>query len=273
MNVRVLSILGIWLTLLAVGSPLQAAEVSVEVENLAPTGGVFLSPMWVGFDDGQFKLSTGTDGIGLELLAQNGDVAVLQKEFRTAAPKGVDGVIDASTVWPTSPFFGPGTAGKRDFTLDPTTDRFMNFASKVYPSTAAFIASQSPIEIFDAQGKFKGKQIITILGSEVQEVATLTSGTTATANQSQSATGASTTGTTATRSSLADRLANLVSNEVTLKSNNESTVAHFEAVASNLELPNTAVARITIVPEPATVILLAGGSLMLLRRRQQTHRQ
>jgi len=264
MSMRVLSMLGIWLTLLAVGWPLQAAEVSVEVENLAPTGGVFLSPMWVGFDDGQFKLSTGTGGVGLDLLAQNGDTTVLQKEFRTAATKGVDGVIDASKVWSSSPFFGPGTSGTQTFALDPTTDRFMNFASKVYPFTAAFIASQSPIEIFDAQGKFMGKQIITVLGSEVQEVAPLTSGTTATSNKSQS--------TSTTRPSLADRLASLTGNGVTLTSKDGSTVAHFDAVASNLELPNTAVARITIVPEPATVILLAGGSLMLLRRRRQTHR-
>ena len=259
MNVRVLSILGIWLTLLAVGWPLQAAEVSVQVENLAPTGGVYLSPMWVGFDDGQFKLS---DGIGLDLLAQNGDVTVLQKEFRTAAPQGVDGVIDASTVWPSSPFFGPGTSGMQDFELDPATNRFMNFASKVYPAAAAFIASNTPIEIFDAQGKFMGKQIITILGSEVQEVETPTSET-----------GTSATAAIVTGSSQADGTITLVSNGVTLTSNNESIVAHFDPVASNYELPNATVARITIVPEPATVILLAGGSLVLLRRRRQTHRQ
>jgi len=272
MNVRGLSILAIWLTLLAVGWPLQAAEVSVEVENLAPTGGVFLSPMWVGFDDGQFTLSTETDGIGLALLAQNGDVTVLQKEFRTAAPQGIDGVIEASTVWPSAPFFGPGTSGMQNFTLDPATNRFMNFASKVYPSTAAFIASNTPIEIFDAQGKFTGKQIITILGSEVQEVATLTNGTAVTADQSQSATGTLTAAEIVDRSSLTQTL-RLVSNGVTLTGKNTSTVAHFDPVALNLDLPNTAVARITVVPEPATVILLAGGSLVLLRRRRQTHRQ
>jgi len=33
---------------------------------------------------------------------------------------------------------------------------------------------------------------------------------------------------------------------------------------------NAVVARITVVPEPATIFLLAGGSLILLRRRRHT---
>jgi len=47
----------------------------------------------------------------------------------------------------------------------------------------------------------------------------------------------------------------------------------FDPVASNLEAPNAVVARITIVPEPATVFLLAGGSLILLRRRRHANQK
>ena len=236
MKMPILSIVGVWLVLLALAWPVQAAEVAVQVENLAPRGGVYLSPMWVGFDGPQFRLFTTTDtstpSAGLTQLAMQGDASLLEQEFRTAVVDGVQGVIGASRGSLNAPNFAPGAMGKSTFDLDPGTNRFMNFAAKVYPGTSAFIASSSQIEVFDDQGQFKGKQIITVLGSQVLEAPTPSNGG-----------GATLPGVT------------------------------FDPVASDLTLPGAVVARITVVPEPATLFLLAGGSLMLLRRRRRTSRK
>jgi hypothetical protein len=255
MERRILSIISAWLVLLALVWPAQAVEVGVQVENLAPEGGVYLSPVWVGFDGPQFRLfttvNTGTPSPGLTRLATDGDPLLLQQEFRAAVPTGAEGLISAPEGSEGAPNFAPGTTGQRSFDLDPATNRFLNFASKVYPGTDAYIASRSQVEIFDAEGQFKGKQIITILGSEVLEV------TPSGDNQNAATVGTNKsdlmiTGGTSGNTTANGRLPGVV----------------FDATASDTTLPNTVVARITIVPEPATVFLLAGGSLILLRKRR-----
>ncbi len=262
MKMPISSVVGVWLVLLTLAWPMQAAEVAVQVENLAPEGGVYLSPMWVGFDGPQFRLfttvGTGTPSDGLTQLATQGDASLLEQEFKTAVPNGVQGIVNASQGSPNAPNFAPGATGKTTFDLDPGTNRFMDFAAKVYPGTSAFIASSSPIEVFDAQGQFKGKQIITVLGSEVLEAPT-----------------SSAVGSTSTRAAvLSARAAALTIAGGNTGSNaaaaNGGTLpgVTFDPVASDLTLPGAVVARITIVPEPATLFLLAGGSLMLLRRRR-----
>ncbi|RPJ37081.1 MAG: hypothetical protein EHM35_07030, partial [Planctomycetaceae bacterium] len=169
MNTRHLSIISAWLMLLALVWPAQAVEVTVQVENLAPEGGVYLSPMWVGFDGPQFRLFTttnaGTPSPGLTQLATDGDASLLQQEFQNTVQDGVEGLISTGQDSPNAPNFAPGTTGQRTFDLDPGTNRFMNFAAKVYPGATTFIASTSQIDLFDDEGQFNGKQIITILGT------------------------------------------------------------------------------------------------------------
>jgi hypothetical protein len=55
MKRRILSIKGAWLVLLALVWPVRAVEVTLQVENLSPEGGVYLSPTWVGFDGPQIR--------------------------------------------------------------------------------------------------------------------------------------------------------------------------------------------------------------------------
>ncbi len=252
MNIRNLFTLAAWLVLMALVWPAQAVEVTVQVENLAPEGGVYLSPMWVGFDGPQFSLFTttnaGTPSAGLTQLATTGDASLLQQEFQNSVQDGVEGLIGTGLESPNSPNFAPGTSGQRTFDLDPGTNRFMNFAAKVYPGATTFIASTSQIDLFNDEGQFNGKQIITILGTDVMEASTSgTSKTTATTKQS-SLTIAGNSGSSVTAANLPGVV--------------------FDPVATNLALPGTVVARITVVPEPATIFLLAGGSLILLSRRR-----
>ncbi len=247
MKIGIVSIIGALLVLPALVRPVQAVDVAVEFENLAPHGGVVLSPIWVGFNGQQFTLSATSPSNGLKQLAATGDASLLRQEFRTAAPDGVDGIIAALAGSPNAPNFAPGTTGTGTFTVDPATDRFMTFAGKVYPLSNSLVVGTTPLEVFDAQGNFKGKQIVTILGRDIIHAAA---------------------GSTAGTASISDGKSRIRTTGATTLADAGLAGMKFDSVASDCTLPNAAVARITVVPEPATIFLLAGGSLILLRRRK-----
>lgn len=60
-----------------------AVQVRVTVENLSPTGGTLLTPVWVGFHDGTFDLYDrgGVASPALERLAEDGNTAPLSAAF------------------------------------------------------------------------------------------------------------------------------------------------------------------------------------------------
>lgn len=168
------------LALLMGGAPLHAQDqqILVTIESLVPENGVYFSPVWVGFHDGSFDLfdvgSLASEAI--ERIAEDGNVSVLRADFAaaTAAGGGMDGVITSPAGFVGLPLFDPGESVTAEFTLTPAQHRYMSFASMVVPSNDAFIGNHNPraIELFDAAGTFKGKQIITILGSMVWDAGT-----------------------------------------------------------------------------------------------------
>ncbi len=150
----------------------QAAEVQITVENLAPSGGLFLTPLWFGIHDGTFDTFTvGQTATAVNAniipLAEGGDTGPLSTSF--AANGGVDGVIA-----PGSPF-GPvgsafaGSASSIVSVADPVSYRYFSFASMVIPSNDAFIGNDNPTayELFDAAGNFTGPLTITVFGSQI----------------------------------------------------------------------------------------------------------
>ena len=130
---------------IAASGPLGAAEVVVQVQNLSQTDGFWLSPMWVGFHDGNFDLfDEGVytkPGGALERLAEDGNPQPLQDQFAREAPGGTSGVIEAPGGVGDLVFFGPGETASMRFTVDPLTQRFMSFAAMVMPSNDAFIGN------------------------------------------------------------------------------------------------------------------------------------
>jgi hypothetical protein len=161
-------------------APLQAQDdvnVIVKIESLVPENGVYFSPVWVAFHDGSFDLfdvgSLASEGI--ERIAEDGNVSVLQEDFAAVTGKtGVEGVITSPSGFEALPVFDPGESATAEFTLTPGDNRYMSFASMVVPSNDAFMGNHNPwaIELFDAAGNFKGKQIITIPGSMVWDAGT-----------------------------------------------------------------------------------------------------
>lgn len=167
-----------YLTILALGvatlvpSSLQAATIRVTVENLAPSGGNFLTPIWVGFHDGSFDLYDlgSSASAGLERLAEDGNPGPLSGEFLASGA----GVLDGTIPGPGGPL-APGDAATMTFNLDGSlaTSRYFSFASMVIPSNDAFIANGDPLahEIFDGSGMFIGADFL-VLGSVVRDAGT-----------------------------------------------------------------------------------------------------
>ena len=74
----------------------QAVEVQVKVENLSPQGGLYFTPLWVGFHDGSFDVYDrgAAASVGVERFAEDGDFAALVevlKEFDDLGVLFVDG--------------------------------------------------------------------------------------------------------------------------------------------------------------------------------------
>lgn len=182
MNGRALMVLCVVGMVLGFAASSQAdhhvVDVVITVENLAPAYGVHFTPVWLGFHDGGFDLFDpgGLASEALERLAEDGDLSVAQAAFAAATGEagGVDTVVTAPDGFAGAPVFEPGESSTAELTLTAAQHRYMSLASMIIPSNDAFIGNHNPeaIELFDAAGTFKGKQVITILGSMVWDAGT-----------------------------------------------------------------------------------------------------
>ncbi len=152
-----------------------ATQVSITVENLAPSGGLYFTPLWVGFHDGTFdSFDLGaTAGSSIEAIAEEGDVSGIRADFASVAG-GTDGVVTGPAGFPGPPVFDPGESSSLVINLNPSTNRYFSFSSMVIPSNDAFIGNDNPMayEIFDATGVFAGPLDILVLGNEIWDAGT-----------------------------------------------------------------------------------------------------
>ena len=170
---RTLHLLTLASTFAATG--LQAASVAVNIRNLAPANGTYLTPFWVGFHNGTFDLfSAGSPAsAGLERLAEDGNTAVVSGEFAASGAGTTQGTILSSDAL--FPPFAPMGSGAMVFSVNPfdPQSRYLSFASMVIPSNDAFIGNGDPmaIEVFNGLGSFVGGTF-TIYGSMVYDAGT-----------------------------------------------------------------------------------------------------
>jgi hypothetical protein len=138
--------------------PPRDTTVTVIIENLAPPGGTYLTPVWVGFHDGGFDLYDGGAPISpeLERLAEDGNTAPLMAAF-----DGVQATILSDTGIPP---LAPGETATMTFTLDGRDhgNRYFSYASMVIPSNDAFIANGDPRahKIFNNGGHLRGADFV-----------------------------------------------------------------------------------------------------------------
>jgi len=157
-------------TLPAVSSPPpDVTSVTVVIENLAPMGGTFLTPVWVGFHDGGFDLYDNGAPVSaaLERLAEDGNTAPLSAAFDASG----NGTVQATLLSDFGiPPLAPGETATRTFMLDGdnAANRFFSYASMVIPSNDAFIANGNPRghKLFNRGGHFLGADFI-VYGSAV----------------------------------------------------------------------------------------------------------
>ena len=247
-------------TLLAVlfaCSPLQAMEqdISVTIESLVPDGGVYFTPVWLGFHDGSFDLFDpgGLASEAVERLAEDGDGSILRLIFADT-PGSIDEVVTAPNGFTGAPVFDPGDSNSIQLTVNAQSQRFMSFMSMIIPSNDAFIANSNPqaIELFDAAGNFNGKQIITITGAMVWDAGTElnTEMDAAFINQTDPNTGISTLCPVLPHPGYLGSFANAGSVPLILGGTGPEDI-YFDSVGADFSLPHAAIARITIAAVPA----------------------
>ena len=157
-------------------SALQATEIKVKVEVLTPTGGVFLTPLWVGFHDGSFdSYDLGSPAsAGIERIAEDGDASELSALFQSTTSNSQDAVILNPEGFAGAPVFEPGSSSTMVFDLDENNQKYLSYANMVIPSNDAFVGNDDPMahQLFDEEGNFVGPFTFTVYGSQVRDAGT-----------------------------------------------------------------------------------------------------
>ena len=60
-----------------------ATDIQVTITNQSPNGGVYITPVWVGFHDGSFDSYNGglSSQLGLERIAEDGNFGQISADF------------------------------------------------------------------------------------------------------------------------------------------------------------------------------------------------
>ena len=245
--------------LLSLMSSFASAErIRICVENLSPSDGFYLAPMWFGMHSGSFDIFNvgGVASPALEELAETGSSATLSSDFAATGgqdglisdPAGIAGVID------------PGNVAFEEITvLSPSVHRYFSFASMIIPSNDAFTANGNPIgwEIFDAAGNFTGPVTITLTPAMVYDAGT----------ELNDGLGApfSTNGGTSTDTN--DRITKRSDLTTFVGTSTESG----STIGATLDNPFAQI-TIKLVPEPSSLSLLSLAGLGLLSWRRRRNR-
>lgn len=243
----------------------QATELSIKIENVASTGSLNLSPLFVAFHNGSFDtFHAGAAALpGLQPLAELGDASGLASRLGSTdrgASWGLIPVPGASGL----PQIEPGESGSMTFNVNGLLNPYFSFAAMVVPSNDAFTSNADPLQLFGADGHFLGNKSILITGADIWDAGTEVNGLFGSAFiVGQDATQhIAENGTVMLHSGFGIFDGQLMPNGET-----------FNAAAANVGAGSGfTLARITIseVPEPGSISLVLGALVMgafLMRRR------
>ena len=145
-------------------------NVAVIIENISPAAGTFVTPVWVGFHDGQFDTYDRGRPVspGLESLAEDGATGLISTEFDLSGFGAAQGTLGSAPI-------APGTSVFQTFTLDSNNPQaqYFNYATMILPSNDAFVANGNPLafDLFDGGGNFTPIEFI-VSGSDVLDAGT-----------------------------------------------------------------------------------------------------
>ncbi len=257
---------------LALAPMASAATLKITVDNLAPTNGTFLTPVWFGFHDGNFDLYDRGEPVteGLERVAEDGIVSALNDEFTAAGDGEVQGAILGLTGAPGPIDPGESASFEVDLEASAASSQYFSYASMVIPSNDFFIANGNPLahRIFDDAGNFVGADFV-VTGAQVldagSEVNDELPESTAFFGQQAPDTGVDEGGGVELAEGFIPGGRILSSDDF---ANADFTVPGYEVARFRVEL--LADESAAAVPEPGVVLgLLAVGGLMMVRRQQQ----
>lgn len=244
---------------LAGAGAVSAQNVTVTFENLQSPTGLAFTPVFLGLGDGSFDLfdAGGTASAGLEMLAEVGQSGQLTGEFEAADPAGQSATTSGG------PVLGGSSVSQSFDVSDTGANRFLTFATMVVPTNDLFVGNAEGIEIFDADGNFVGPITIEIFGANVWDAGTEVNNADDGAAFLQGIDGAAGTAEGGTI-----RLFTEVPgyNEYLDSLLGRTTEPGF-AVESVFSA-STPIARLTIVPAPATLALAPLAGLVGFRRRR-----
>ena len=153
-------------------------RVIVTIENLAPSFGTFLTPVWVGFHEGNFDTYDGNTpasndprpgSVAMERLCEDGNNGPIAEDFASLSA-GIDATIPGAN----GPI-APGDVTQKTFLLNANSadQRFFSYASMILPSNDFCISNGSPVRhpVFDENGRFVAQDFF-VAGSEVLDAGT-----------------------------------------------------------------------------------------------------
>lgn len=156
----------------------EALRVRVTIENLAPKAGTLLTPVWVGFHEGNFDTYDGLTpasndprpgSVAMERLCEDGNNQPIADDFADLSAG-----VDASLAGPSGPI-ATGEMASQSFILDPSNPnhRFFSYASMILPSNDFCVSNGNPRShpIFDEQGNLVAEDFF-VAGSEVLDAGT-----------------------------------------------------------------------------------------------------
>lgn len=155
------------LVALALATPASADQLRITVTSGQPAGGFAFSPVWVGLHDGTFASFTpgAAASPGIRAVAELGDSSAISAEFAGHGPQTTVG---------SAPITPGGSASTTLDIADPSTHRFLSFASMVVPSNDFFFGNADPtaFSLFDASGAYQGDRTIQIFGRNAWDAGT-----------------------------------------------------------------------------------------------------
>ncbi len=235
----------------------QDVELEVSVENLSPTNSISFAPLRIGFNNGTFDSFNNGEAAGQPIIsvAEGGTGVDWFPAFSAADPTATLGTVAPN---PPGPLL-PGGTGTGVFTVDSSVNQYFTFASMVVPSNDYFIGNDNPLayDLFDDNGDLIISEI-TLTASDIWDAGSEVDGVFGAAFLQGS--------------SNDDRIAEdsvVEFDFADLNVFNGSTTAAGYVFDSQLA-SDTDIYRIsfTVVPEPATAMLLCTAGVFVLRRRR-----
>jgi hypothetical protein len=131
--------------LLVTSQAAHALSVEVTVTSNAPIGGVYLTPVWVGFHDGSFdSYDGGTPSLpALEALAEDGNTGPISDVFAgTLVGDPVAGRVQGTI----GGLLAPGQTVSQTFDISADgANTYFSYASMVLPSNDYYVANGNPL--------------------------------------------------------------------------------------------------------------------------------